>query len=228
MGLTLPSDGARSTCTGVRLVEAIRCPSCAPVDRRNSESSINGESGREAVSSQLTGAGADETASGEYGANEWLVDEMYAKFLADPDSVDKSWWPVLEQYGRQPEQAAASGAPARRGSCGSRCPGARAARSSGPAPRRARSPQAPAPAPQAEARRTRRQPHSRTGHRAHPGDRPDACRPHHLRGAPHDSRAGRRARHEPAADHRRRPPRRRGRPAPRACPRPSPRTWTRR
>ncbi|GAA1803500.1 multifunctional oxoglutarate decarboxylase/oxoglutarate dehydrogenase thiamine pyrophosphate-binding subunit/dihydrolipoyllysine-residue succinyltransferase subunit [Agromyces neolithicus] len=64
------------------------------------------------MSSQLTGAGADETASGEYGANEWLVDEMYAKFLADPDSVDKSWWPVLEQYGRQPGQAAGSGAPA--------------------------------------------------------------------------------------------------------------------
>ncbi|MCD2443995.1 multifunctional oxoglutarate decarboxylase/oxoglutarate dehydrogenase thiamine pyrophosphate-binding subunit/dihydrolipoyllysine-residue succinyltransferase subunit [Agromyces sp. SYSU K20354] len=64
------------------------------------------------MSSQLTGAGADETASGEYGANEWLVDEMYAKFLADPDSVDKSWWPVLEQYGRQPEQTADSGAPA--------------------------------------------------------------------------------------------------------------------
>ena len=52
------------------------------------------------MSSQLTGAGADETASGEYGANAWLVDEMYEKFLADPDSVDKTWWPVLEHYSR--------------------------------------------------------------------------------------------------------------------------------
>lgn len=62
------------------------------------ESSINGESGREAVSSQLTGSGSEEKTAGEYGANEWLVDEMYEKYLADPDSVDRTWWPVLEHY----------------------------------------------------------------------------------------------------------------------------------
>ncbi|MGW9632140.1 multifunctional oxoglutarate decarboxylase/oxoglutarate dehydrogenase thiamine pyrophosphate-binding subunit/dihydrolipoyllysine-residue succinyltransferase subunit [Agromyces sp. NPDC055520] len=50
------------------------------------------------MSSQLTGSGSDETTSGEYGANEWLVDEMYEKFLVDPQSVDKTWWPVLEHY----------------------------------------------------------------------------------------------------------------------------------
>jgi len=47
------------------------------------------------VSSHLTGT--DETA-GEFGANEWLVDELYEQFLADKESVDKSWWPVLESY----------------------------------------------------------------------------------------------------------------------------------
>lgn len=50
------------------------------------------------MSSQLTGSGSDEKTAGEYGANEWLVDEMYEKYLADPDSVDRTWWPVLEHY----------------------------------------------------------------------------------------------------------------------------------
>ncbi|GAA1518127.1 2-oxoglutarate dehydrogenase E1 component [Agromyces terreus] len=50
------------------------------------------------MSSQLTGSGSEETTAGEYGANEWLVDEMYEKFVVDPDSVDRSWWPVLESY----------------------------------------------------------------------------------------------------------------------------------
>ena len=97
------------------------------------------------MSSQLTGAGADETASGEYGANEWLVDEMYAKFLADPDSVDKSWWPVLEQYGRQPDQAAASGAPA------AEAPVADAPAPEQPAAPAESAPAAEPPAPAAEA-----------------------------------------------------------------------------
>ncbi|WP_033372457.1 multifunctional oxoglutarate decarboxylase/oxoglutarate dehydrogenase thiamine pyrophosphate-binding subunit/dihydrolipoyllysine-residue succinyltransferase subunit [Glaciibacter superstes] len=36
--------------------------------------------------------------SGEFGANEWLVDEMYERYLTDKNSVDQSWWPVLESY----------------------------------------------------------------------------------------------------------------------------------
>jgi 2-oxoglutarate decarboxylase len=51
-----------------------------------------------AVSSQLTGSGSDETTSGEFGANEWLVDELYERYLVDKNSVDESWWPVLESY----------------------------------------------------------------------------------------------------------------------------------
>ncbi|MGO4692530.1 multifunctional oxoglutarate decarboxylase/oxoglutarate dehydrogenase thiamine pyrophosphate-binding subunit/dihydrolipoyllysine-residue succinyltransferase subunit [Glaciibacter sp. 2TAF33] len=50
------------------------------------------------MSSQLTGSGHDETTSGEFGANEWLVDEMYERYLEDKHSVDQSWWPVLESY----------------------------------------------------------------------------------------------------------------------------------
>ncbi len=50
------------------------------------------------MSSQLTGSGPDETTSGEFGANEWLVDEMYERYLVDKNSVDRAWWPVLESY----------------------------------------------------------------------------------------------------------------------------------
>ncbi|MGO4536333.1 multifunctional oxoglutarate decarboxylase/oxoglutarate dehydrogenase thiamine pyrophosphate-binding subunit/dihydrolipoyllysine-residue succinyltransferase subunit [Leifsonia sp. 2MCAF36] len=50
------------------------------------------------MSSQLTGVGTDDGSSGEFGANEWLVDELYEQFVQDKNSVDKSWWPVLENY----------------------------------------------------------------------------------------------------------------------------------
>ncbi len=36
--------------------------------------------------------------SSEFGANDWLVDEMFAQWKANPDSVDKAWWPILENY----------------------------------------------------------------------------------------------------------------------------------
>jgi 2-oxoglutarate dehydrogenase E1 component len=41
-----------------------------------------------------------------FGANEWLVDEMYEKYQKDPDSVDKVWW---DFFGKDQRQA---GAPA--------------------------------------------------------------------------------------------------------------------
>ena len=34
----------------------------------------------------------------DFGANEWLVAEMYGQWLESPDSVDRSWWPILERY----------------------------------------------------------------------------------------------------------------------------------
>jgi len=33
-----------------------------------------------------------------FGANEWLVAEMYGQWLQNPDSVDRSWWPILERF----------------------------------------------------------------------------------------------------------------------------------
>ncbi|WP_082598978.1 multifunctional oxoglutarate decarboxylase/oxoglutarate dehydrogenase thiamine pyrophosphate-binding subunit/dihydrolipoyllysine-residue succinyltransferase subunit [Yonghaparkia sp. Soil809] len=50
------------------------------------------------MSSQVTGVSPDGGAAGEFGANEWLVDEMYEQYKADRNSVDPSWWPILEKY----------------------------------------------------------------------------------------------------------------------------------
>jgi 2-oxoglutarate decarboxylase len=50
------------------------------------------------VSSQVTGIAPEGDSSGEFGANEWLVDEMYELYVKDKNLVDKSWWPVLENY----------------------------------------------------------------------------------------------------------------------------------
>jgi multifunctional 2-oxoglutarate metabolism enzyme len=50
------------------------------------------------VSSPVTGIAPEDGASGEFGANEWLVDEMYARYVVDKNSVDQSWWPILENY----------------------------------------------------------------------------------------------------------------------------------
>ncbi len=34
----------------------------------------------------------------EFGQNQWLVEEMYAQWLTNPDSVDKEWLPILERF----------------------------------------------------------------------------------------------------------------------------------
>ncbi|MBN9190302.1 MAG: multifunctional oxoglutarate decarboxylase/oxoglutarate dehydrogenase thiamine pyrophosphate-binding subunit/dihydrolipoyllysine-residue succinyltransferase subunit [Microbacterium sp.] len=61
------------------------------------------------MSSQVTGVGA--SSDGEFGANEWLVDELYEQFTKDRNSVDKAWWPILESY-HPVETGDAAGAPA--------------------------------------------------------------------------------------------------------------------
>ncbi|GAA2854420.1 multifunctional oxoglutarate decarboxylase/oxoglutarate dehydrogenase thiamine pyrophosphate-binding subunit/dihydrolipoyllysine-residue succinyltransferase subunit [Microbacterium arabinogalactanolyticum] len=53
------------------------------------------------MSNQVTGVGGD----GGFGANSWLVDELYEQFKQDRNSVDKEWWPILENY--TPDAAAA-------------------------------------------------------------------------------------------------------------------------
>ena len=35
---------------------------------------------------------------GSFGPNEWLVDEMYERYLQDPATVDKAWWDFFADY----------------------------------------------------------------------------------------------------------------------------------
>src|SRR5690606_14645413 len=51
------------------------------------------------------------SSEGEFGANEWLVDELYEQFKVDRNSVDKEWWPILEAYRPVDVEAPADGAP---------------------------------------------------------------------------------------------------------------------
>ncbi|TIH35666.1 multifunctional oxoglutarate decarboxylase/oxoglutarate dehydrogenase thiamine pyrophosphate-binding subunit/dihydrolipoyllysine-residue succinyltransferase subunit [Subtercola vilae] len=64
------------------------------------------------MSSQLTGTGTDDGSSGEFGANEWLVDELYEQYIVDKNSVDESWWSILEHYKPSSGELAEGGAPA--------------------------------------------------------------------------------------------------------------------
>ncbi|HEY4850324.1 MAG TPA: hypothetical protein VII22_05985, partial [Streptosporangiaceae bacterium] len=45
-------------------------------------------------------------ASKDFGPNEWLVDELYQRYLADPGSVDMAWWNFFADY--QPPKGSAS------------------------------------------------------------------------------------------------------------------------
>jgi multifunctional 2-oxoglutarate metabolism enzyme len=50
-----------------------------------------------------------------FGANEWLVDEMYERYRQDPDSVDKAWW----EFFRTVDSGGSSGTGGSGGTAGS-------------------------------------------------------------------------------------------------------------
>ncbi|KQR89672.1 alpha-ketoglutarate decarboxylase [Microbacterium sp. Leaf179] len=56
-------------------------------------------------------AGVGTSSEGEFGANEWLVDELYEQFKVDKHSVDKAWWPILEAYHPVVDGSAAAAPP---------------------------------------------------------------------------------------------------------------------
>ncbi|MFI0168423.1 multifunctional oxoglutarate decarboxylase/oxoglutarate dehydrogenase thiamine pyrophosphate-binding subunit/dihydrolipoyllysine-residue succinyltransferase subunit [Streptomyces sp. NPDC017095] len=87
-----------------------------------------------------------------FGANEWLVDEIYQQYLQDPNSVDRAWWDFFADY--------KPGAPATPAPAGTAATGAAEttsrtaaqaapAQAAAPAPAQAPAPAAPAPAAQA-------------------------------------------------------------------------------
>src|SRR5580700_6489640 len=53
----------------------------------------------------------DNAASTDFVPNEWLVDELYQRYQADPGSVDRAWWNFFADYHpKPPEQPRSAGA----------------------------------------------------------------------------------------------------------------------
>jgi len=46
----------------------------------------------------------------DFGANEWLVDELYQQYLQDRNAVDPAWWDFFEGY--KPDEVTTDGSPA--------------------------------------------------------------------------------------------------------------------
>ena len=132
----------------------------------------------------------------DFGANQWLVEELYQRYLADPGSVDQAWWSFFSDYrpnGTADEEASSraetDGAAPARAANGSVAQAAAAPAAPAPprpappapepsAPRRA-APAPPAPAPllprrlrPVRPRRSRRSRSRRPGSAADCGARP--------------------------------------------------------
>ncbi|WP_243741008.1 hypothetical protein, partial [Streptomyces sp. 8K308] len=50
------------------------------------------------TSSVDTDQAAEKNPAAGFGANEWLVDEIYQQYLQDPNSVDRAWWDFFADY----------------------------------------------------------------------------------------------------------------------------------
>src|SRR5580693_3796522 len=84
-----------------------------------------------------------EVATGSFGPNAWLVDDMYDRFLVDPSSVSESWREFFADYRAAPVPAPQTQTPTIPSAAAPSVPGA-------PAPQVATAPAAtptPAPAP---------------------------------------------------------------------------------
>src|SRR5690349_23843594 len=90
---------------------------------REPEASREPGSAHQPANAPQHGSGPDPAAGqADFGANEWLVEELYQRYLADPGSVDRAWWSFFADYqpslpngtGPQPvlRPAAAQAAPA--------------------------------------------------------------------------------------------------------------------
>ncbi|XHM63313.1 multifunctional oxoglutarate decarboxylase/oxoglutarate dehydrogenase thiamine pyrophosphate-binding subunit/dihydrolipoyllysine-residue succinyltransferase subunit [Streptomyces nigra] len=110
------------------------------------------------ISTDADQAGKNPAAA--FGANEWLVDEIYQQYLQDPNSVDRAWWDFFADY---KPGAAAAPAPAGTAAAGAAetttapadasvpAPAPAAPKPAAAAPAKAAAPAAPAPAQPAAA-----------------------------------------------------------------------------
>ena len=92
------------------------------------------------------GAPAADNPLAAFGANEWLVDEMYERYKQDPNSVDKAWWDFFRNY-----QAEHGTEATPNGTTAKAAPDQARAKAPEKAPEPAPAPAAPAAAPAAEA-----------------------------------------------------------------------------
>ncbi|MSX40210.1 MAG: multifunctional oxoglutarate decarboxylase/oxoglutarate dehydrogenase thiamine pyrophosphate-binding subunit/dihydrolipoyllysine-residue succinyltransferase subunit, partial [Actinobacteria bacterium] len=49
----------------------------------------------------MSSDGTTDLSANDFGANDWLVEEMYEAWVKDPSSVDASWVPTLETYAQK-------------------------------------------------------------------------------------------------------------------------------
>ena len=61
-------------------------------------SAVSSESHEPAVEPGQPAAPEHATGQADFGANEWLVEELYQRYLADPGSVDRAWWSFFADY----------------------------------------------------------------------------------------------------------------------------------
>ncbi|MDT0462636.1 multifunctional oxoglutarate decarboxylase/oxoglutarate dehydrogenase thiamine pyrophosphate-binding subunit/dihydrolipoyllysine-residue succinyltransferase subunit [Streptomyces gibsoniae] len=104
-------------------------------------------------SSVSTDDQAGKNPAAAFGANEWLVDEIYQQYLQDPNSVDRAWWDFFADYkpGAPASPAAAGTAAAGAAETTTQAqaaPAAPAPAVTAPAPAAPQAPAVPAPAAQ--------------------------------------------------------------------------------
>ncbi|WDV54473.1 multifunctional oxoglutarate decarboxylase/oxoglutarate dehydrogenase thiamine pyrophosphate-binding subunit/dihydrolipoyllysine-residue succinyltransferase subunit [Streptomyces coeruleorubidus] len=99
------------------------------------------------ISTDTDQAGKNPAAS--FGANEWLVDEIYQQYLQDPNSVDRAWWDFFADYKPGAAAASAPAGTAAAGAAGTTT--AQPAAQAAPAQAAAPAPAAPKPAAAAPA-----------------------------------------------------------------------------
>jgi multifunctional 2-oxoglutarate metabolism enzyme len=67
--------------------------------------------GTQLANGSANGSGEDHEAieaGADFGPNQWLVDELYQRYQADPSSVDRAWWNFFADYHPSPDQAPSS------------------------------------------------------------------------------------------------------------------------
>ena len=76
-------------------------------------SAVSSESHEPAVEPGQPAAPEHAAGQADFGANEWLVEELYQRYLADPGSVDRAWWSFFADYQPTLPNGTAPQAPAR-------------------------------------------------------------------------------------------------------------------